>query len=210
MPRLEQLRAGLETAGLDGLLVSHLPNIRYISGFTGSSALLLVHEDGACLLTDFRYETQLETELSGDVTPRVTRDGLVPALAGLISELPAVGRIGFESERVTVRDRIEMGERCESVSWEPATDQIERLRATKDDEEIDRLRRAAKIGDEALSHVLCAALRGCTVGRLPDAPSPQSSCPRQAARRVVPLSGRSQYVSTLPVGDAQSPQQFLL
>ena len=162
MPRLKELRASLETAGLDGLLVSHLPNIRYISGFTGSSALLLVHENGACLLTDFRYETQLESELSGDVTPRVTRDGLVPALAGLLSELSAVARIGFESERVTVRDWKEMGERCESVAWEPTTDQVERLRATKDDQEIDRLRRAAKIGDEALRHVLEGALEGVT------------------------------------------------
>ena len=162
MPRLEELRASLETAGLDGLLVSHLPNIRYISGFTGSSALLLVHGNGACLLTDFLYETQLESELSADVTPRVTRDGLVPALAGLISDLSAVGRIGFESERVTVRDRREMGERCESVAWEPTTDRVEQLRATKDDEEIDCIRRAAKIGDEALRQVLEGALEGVT------------------------------------------------
>ncbi|MEE9207690.1 MAG: Xaa-Pro peptidase family protein [Gemmatimonadota bacterium] len=162
MARLEALRASLEPAGLAGLLVSHLPNIRYLSGFTGSSALLLVHEAGAFLLTDFRYETQMESELSGDVTPRVTRDGLVPALAGLVSQLSAVGRIGFESERVTVRDRKEMGERCANVAWEPTTGRVEQLRAAKDEQEIDSIRRAAKIGDEALRQALEGAGEGVT------------------------------------------------
>ncbi|MEN8143670.1 MAG: aminopeptidase P family protein [Gemmatimonadota bacterium] len=162
MPRLEELRASLGLADLDGLLVSHLPNIRYLSGFTGSSGLLLVHQLGACLLTDFRYETQLGAELLDGVTPRVTPDGLIPALAGLVSELPGMVRVGFESEHVTVGERTEMGDRCESLAWEPTADRVERLRATKDDTEIDSLSRAAKLGDEALGRILDGPLKGVT------------------------------------------------
>ena len=58
IPRQRALRAALASEGLDGLLVTHLPNIRYLSGFTGSAALLLVRPNDAVLVTDFRYATQ--------------------------------------------------------------------------------------------------------------------------------------------------------
>ncbi len=70
--RQRALRAGLVDEGLDGLLVTHLPNIRYLTGFTGSAALLLVRADGALLVTDFRYATQGPQEV-GD-TARVEID----------------------------------------------------------------------------------------------------------------------------------------
>ncbi len=61
--RQRALRAALAGEGLDGLLVTHLPNIRYLTGFTGSAALLLVRADDALLVTDFRYATQAPQEV---------------------------------------------------------------------------------------------------------------------------------------------------
>ncbi|HKP48592.1 MAG TPA: aminopeptidase P family N-terminal domain-containing protein, partial [Gemmatimonadales bacterium] len=49
------LRLTLEAEGLDGLVITHLPNIRYLTGFTGSAAVLLVRNDATVLVSDFRY-----------------------------------------------------------------------------------------------------------------------------------------------------------
>ena len=64
--RLTALRASLASASLDAMLITSLPNIRYLSGFSGSSALLVVSATDAVLLTDFRYTEQAK-EQAGDV-----------------------------------------------------------------------------------------------------------------------------------------------
>jgi Xaa-Pro aminopeptidase len=63
--RQAAVRRRLEELGLDGLLVSSHPNIRYLSGFTGSAGLLLVFPDRTHLLTDFRYREQAPEETRG-------------------------------------------------------------------------------------------------------------------------------------------------
>src|SRR5208283_2815034 len=61
--RLNRLRSALEESNLDWLLVTHLPNVRYLCGFTGSAAALLVGDRGSILFTDGRYRTQAKEEM---------------------------------------------------------------------------------------------------------------------------------------------------
>src|SRR3712207_6780393 len=61
--RQTALRGALEAEGLDGLVVTHLANIRYLTGFAGSAALLLVHRDATILISDFRYASQAPAEV---------------------------------------------------------------------------------------------------------------------------------------------------
>ncbi|MGB8968350.1 MAG: aminopeptidase P family N-terminal domain-containing protein, partial [Candidatus Sulfotelmatobacter sp.] len=63
--RQNELRRRLASSRLDGLLVSHLPNVRYLCGFTGSAGLLLVEEAGSTFFTDARYDTQAGEEVKG-------------------------------------------------------------------------------------------------------------------------------------------------
>src|SRR6266404_3263571 len=63
--RLEELQSALPENKLDVLLITHLPNIRYLCGFTGSAAALLVSDRGATLFTDGRYIAQARAEVSG-------------------------------------------------------------------------------------------------------------------------------------------------
>src|ERR1700678_3331235 len=63
--RLRRLRSELEENDLDALLLTHVPNIRYLCGFTGSSAVLLVSDRGSVLFTDGRYRTQAKEEIKG-------------------------------------------------------------------------------------------------------------------------------------------------
>ena len=65
--RQRRLRAALAENNLDWLLVTHLPNVRYLSGFTGSAGVLLVGEEDT-FFTDGRYATQARAEVSADFT----------------------------------------------------------------------------------------------------------------------------------------------
>ena len=61
--RQTKLREHLATTRFDGLLISHLPNIRYLCGFTGSAGFLLVEESGSVFFTDVRYDAQAHEEV---------------------------------------------------------------------------------------------------------------------------------------------------
>src|SRR6266851_8231889 len=63
--RQKKLREHLGTTRFDALLISHLPNIRYLCGFTGSAGLLLVEQGGSVFFTDVRYDTQAREEVKG-------------------------------------------------------------------------------------------------------------------------------------------------
>ena len=77
--RQEKLREHLATTQFDALLVSHLPNIRYLCGFTGSSGFLLVAEAGSVFFTDVRYDTQAHEEVKAAKVV-IARKAVLPSL----------------------------------------------------------------------------------------------------------------------------------
>lgn len=161
--RLEAVRRELAPAGLDGLLQVHPPNVRYLTGFAGSSGLLVVSRDGPTLLvTDFRYEEQAREGVPPGVEVRIARDGLFATLAAALEADPAPRRLGFRADHLTVRDRREAGERCGRVSWEDAPPIVERLRARKDAVELALLGRAAEIAADGFETALGRVEEGMT------------------------------------------------
>ncbi|HUC36362.1 MAG TPA: Xaa-Pro peptidase family protein [Acidimicrobiales bacterium] len=157
--RLVRLRALLEGAGLDALLVTNLVNVRYLTGFGGSAANLLVGSEEALLLTDGRYRTQAEEQvvasgLSGAVEIFV---GKVPAqreeLAATASRTGA-HRVGLEAENVTWGAERRIAELLFGAELVPTEGLVERLREVKDEGELDRMALAAAIADAALGEVL--------------------------------------------------------
>ncbi len=151
----------LSAQGLNALLVQSLPNIRYLTGFTGTSALLLVRAQESVLISDFRYATQASRE-AGDVA-RVEIDplNLWDRMRRVLAERPA-SRLGFESHITTVRDR----ERLEGLGvqgrWESTPELVEQLRAVKDLDEVSALRAAAELAQAALAEVLPTIREGET------------------------------------------------
>ena len=86
--RQRTLRSALEGEGLDGLLVTHLPNVRYLTGFTGSAGLLLVHARATVLVTDFRYATQAPAEAGDAATVEVDQTSVWDRLGRVMSTFP--------------------------------------------------------------------------------------------------------------------------
>jgi Xaa-Pro aminopeptidase len=152
--RIAALRDRLVDAHLDGLLVSGLPNIRYLTGFSGSNALLLVSARELLLLTDFRYETQVAAEVGDLAQVRIETVSLWKGLRAALKDLPAIAVCGFEAAHLSHRDFQRLIEDGGRLQWRPVTDLVEGLRIVKDDAERETIRAAAAIAIEALECTL--------------------------------------------------------
>jgi Xaa-Pro aminopeptidase len=152
--RRTALRALLPGAGVDALLVTDLVNIRYLTGFTGSNAALLVHVDGdgaTRFCTDGRYRAQAAAEVP-DLEALIDRASALE----LAKQVPTLGveRLGFESDVVTVDAYDALTEAAGGVQLHRVPGLVQRLRAVKDAVEVEALRRACAVGDAALADLL--------------------------------------------------------
>ncbi|MGB9071533.1 MAG: Xaa-Pro peptidase family protein [Terriglobales bacterium] len=147
--RLRRLQAKLEDSHLDHLLVTHLPNIHYLCGFTGSAAALLVNDRGTTLFTDGRYLAQARAEVHGARIVIARK-----ALLAVAAEWLASGRrtairpvLGIEPESISagMRDRLASSLRGR-VRLRSAVPLVEQARMVKDPSEVDHIRRAVEMG----------------------------------------------------------------
>jgi Xaa-Pro aminopeptidase len=150
MNRIHQLQERLGEERLHALVVSRLVNVRYLSGFTGTAGLLVLTPDRATFYTDGRYTDRARAELREGIDLVVDTHAWKRAL----SDLPA-GRVGFESEHVTVHQldwiREHTGDR---VEWVPTRRWVEDLRIRKDPEEWATMREAQRLLEQVLGEVL--------------------------------------------------------
>ena len=146
----------------DAILVTGLVNVRYLTGFSGSSALVVVSQRDVLLITDFRYEAQAAEE-AGSVARVVIEPQSL--WAGLWRELPrlaGVETIAFESPHLAHRDFARLLEHGKQWQWRPVSDLVEGLREVKDAAELALHVEAARIAVAALSATLPRVRAGMT------------------------------------------------
>jgi len=160
--RLAALVDSLTTAHLDGLLVTSLPNIRYLTGFSGTNALLFVNARDACLVTDFRYQTQVQAEVGDLARIVVESQSLWTGLWQHLAQATHVEVAGFESANLVHRDFQRLVEAGARPRWRATTDLVEMLRERKDPDEVARIRAAAAMATSALEATLPAIHAGMT------------------------------------------------
>jgi len=160
--RLAALVESLSVAHLDGLLVTSLPNIRYLTGFSGTSALLFVTSRDVFLVTDFRYQTQVRSEVGELARVSVESQSLWTGLWQLLAQAPYVEVAGFESAHIVHRDFQRLVEAGPRPRWRPTTDLVEMLRERKDPSEVACIRAAAAMATGALEKTLPAIRAGMT------------------------------------------------
>jgi Xaa-Pro aminopeptidase len=134
--RVDRLRETLE----EPLLVTHGPNVRYLTGFSSSNAALLVEPGRVRLFTDFRYVDAARAVEGVELVE--TKRSLTMALAEVLE-----GRVGFEAEAVTYSAWETL--RGGGLDLVPRRGLVEKLRAVKDEGELDALRRAGEITSRA-------------------------------------------------------------
>jgi Xaa-Pro aminopeptidase len=160
--RADRVADALEEREADMLLVTDLINVRWLTGFTGSNAAAVVGREGSRrFVTDFRYLTQSAEE----VDPAWEREIAVDLLAGVVKGLPGSGelRLAFDDAHMSVKDHGRLaGMLRAGIELVPAGGAIETLRAVKDADELEAIRAAARLADDALTDVLGRGLVGRT------------------------------------------------
>jgi Xaa-Pro aminopeptidase len=157
--RTDALEAALRERELDVLLVANLVNVRWLTGFTGSNGAAVFGPGTRRFITDFRYLSQAADEVGDGWEHEIATAVLDRAIEGL----PEGARLGFEDDHLTVKQHARLAElidgRAELVA---AGGLVEELRLAKQPDEVEKVRRAARVADEALREVLEAGIVGRT------------------------------------------------
>jgi Xaa-Pro aminopeptidase len=147
--RQARLQAALEPSRLDGLLITHLPNIRYLCGFSGSAGAILISESKSVFFTDGRYREQAQVEVQGSRIVVARKPPLSAAAEWLVANAKKLGAktLGIEAEHLSVAERSRLAKALPSaLRLREAPPLVEQARMTKDAEEIERLRAAVLLG----------------------------------------------------------------
>jgi Xaa-Pro aminopeptidase len=170
--RAASLAAQLRKREVDVLLVATPVNLRYLTGFAGTNGLaLLFAKRGAdhLFFTDFRYAAQSAAQVPDSFRREIVAVDLLEAAASVLTSSgkkaasSSGGRLGFDESNLTVKQHARLSELL-GPGWElaPCAGFVEQLRAVKDAAEIDRIRAATQLADEALRQTLEAGVVGRT------------------------------------------------
>lgn len=162
--RLARLRTEFSALGIDSLLIAHGPNRRYMTGFTGSAGMVLITEQEAFLVTDFRYMTQA-AEQAPEYSILKHEGPILQTMADLARK-SGVQRLGVESRHVSLKQSGELQAALGALEYVLTEDVVERLRDVKDEEEIRTISEAARITDAAFTEVLNSIKPGVTERRI--------------------------------------------
>lgn len=155
--RLRHVRASLGRKGIDGFLVTNLNNVRYLTGFSGSSALLLIARKESFFLTDFRYKEQSERQVEGwEIV--IARRNLIKTIRDIF-KMTGIKRVGFESS--VAYDFFEKLSH-QGLSLKAFEGFVEKMRRIKDAVEINSISEAVRRAESAFLEVKPHIKRGVT------------------------------------------------
>jgi Xaa-Pro aminopeptidase len=158
--RIARCRSQLAGLRVDGLLVTDAEDVRYLSGFRGDDATLLVGLDQALLCTDARYWEQVHEEVSvAELSKVTTRSLLAHSAAEAERVLGAGASLGYQGGQLSHAAYRRL-RRLYGGGLRDVGDRVTLLRAVKDEAEIETMRRAAAVTDEALGLVVGRGLVG--------------------------------------------------
>ena len=159
--RQKKLQQHLATTRFEALLISLLPNIRYLCGFTGSAGFLVVEEGRCTFFTDVRYDTQARDEVKG-ARVTIARKNVLTALGEWIAAGHKRSRgwtLGIEADHMSIAQRKQLSELLPAgLRLKDAPTCVERMRMVKDEDELARIRAAVIMGANLFDCVL-AVLR---------------------------------------------------
>lgn len=160
--RLTALRDSITAAHIDALVLTSLPNVRYLTGFSGTSALVLVTQRDLHFITDFRYDTQVRDEVGGFAAVRIEQQSLWTGLWALMGSLSGIEVVGFESAHLLHRDFQRLLTDGTRWQWRPQLNLVEALRESKDSGEVALIRQAGEMAISALKKTLKEVRPGLT------------------------------------------------
>jgi Xaa-Pro aminopeptidase len=159
--RQQRAFSALERHKLGALVVTHVPNVRYLCGFTGSAGVLVLTADRGVLFTDGRYREQARAEAQG-VRVTLVQGAALAAAAAWVKKTRARS-LGVEAERMSLAARAALRSHLPGrVRLRETAGLVERLRLIKEPEELDLLRRAVRLGSRLFDQALLRLRPGVT------------------------------------------------
>jgi Xaa-Pro aminopeptidase len=156
--RLNKVRAAIELADVDALLITNLTNVRYLTGFSGTNGQVLVKSDRSIFFSDRRYEARAADLVQGaDIV--IYDNKLTDSLP---ATLDGKARLGIESSTMTLAEHSDLAEALEGVELISTKSVVEDIRRIKEPAEVELIREAIEIGDEAFEWVLDSLTPGAT------------------------------------------------
>lgn len=151
--RRKRLRGLMDREGLDGLLVSHLPDVRYICGFTGSSGTVLLLRRGGYFLTDFRYREQSAGEVEG-LRTAVYERSLEDELGDILGRRDGL-LLGFDPHSLPYARVLSLRRSLrDEARLKPIKSSLALLRARKSRQEVETIRKAVYLAESSFKRVL--------------------------------------------------------
>jgi Xaa-Pro aminopeptidase len=162
--RRARLLDALADVGLAALVVSHLPNVRYLTGYVGSNAIAVVAADGTHLVTDSRYAVSAREQVGPDISVVIGPGDLTAQTARAVATLAPAGAVGLEGAHVSMLRGAQLTSAIAAadpgIRATPHAGIVEQLRLIKDDAEIAAIARSAAMTDAAIAAVLAQGIVG--------------------------------------------------
>ena len=152
--RLEQISFTMEENKVDAFIVTYIPNIRYLTNFSGSNAFLLVLPNELHFITDDRYEEQIKTELYNlpNLKTHIHRDvWKLIRDKKLLKDYPS---LGFEADRIPYGKAVEIRNQIRPIKFKPATDGVEPFTIPKAPEELEFIKKSCDIAIKTYEKML--------------------------------------------------------
>jgi Xaa-Pro aminopeptidase len=147
--RRDRLRLALKKAKADSLLVTNFTNVTYLTGFTGDDSYLLLTKKNQIVISDPRYNTQLEEECPKvDAHIRPPGQGMLHAVEKLVKQAK-ISRLAIEGDSMTVALRERLAAKLTRTELVTTCGAVEDLRICKDKDEIAEIRRAIDYAQQA-------------------------------------------------------------
>jgi len=153
--RLTQIRFRFQELKTEGLVVTYMPNIRYLTNFSGSSAMLFIFEEEMWFFTDDRYQEQIKTELYPlpGLKTFIARDVWAYCVENkLIKDIKS---LAFEGDRVGYSDAVAIRNKVRPLKFKPSEDkEVERYTMPKAPEELAYIEEACRLAEATYKKIL--------------------------------------------------------
>ncbi len=163
MGRINAIREALNGYKADSFLVTNLTSIKYLSGFMGSAGVIFITPKKAYFVTDFRYKTVVKDTVSGSFETIISKQGSFDFLKK-IAKKEKIKSVGFESGTMNYAAYESLNDMLDS-KLVPIQGLVETITAVKTANELDCIRKAVEITDNAFGHILGAIRPGSTTER---------------------------------------------
>lgn len=155
--RIQKLRAKMIAVGADGVFVTKPENMQYFSGFSGGEGALVITKEEAILITDFRYTEQAQQETEDFVIVKQER-ALTAEIVDVLKK--CVSKVLVEQNYMQLETYLALTSALEGIEWIPT--ELDSLRTIKDENEIELIRKAVSISDQAFTEVISIIKAGMT------------------------------------------------